>query len=338
MQTVTYAAILAGTADLVALDRDNLLTADFNALRTYHSNRLQSALRRVWWNDLMRLERRWFRDEYAAATSYAVGDEVYHPDSDGYYVCVVAGSGDVPASLVADEWVVDYTRWALHGDADQSSQDWETATAYAVGDRVTWQNDTYACISAHTDTDYSKVPSNATYWSAVPDFDKYVAFEQTSQTAIDDVRSVWSNNPKTTTLRTQLGWWASHLGIQTPDADNYVWLDYRIRVSRLSGAAYAAGTTYTAGQQCYYTDGDFYDCILASLGNLPTVTTYWTKVELPAVLERYLIHAGAADWCFSRKEFEQGGLHKGLAEQYLIEDNNLLGNTDGAPWLRAITR
>jgi len=98
VRKIDYIDILSGTSDLCGLDRGNLSSFDFKKLRTSHSNRLATAYEWYDWPELMRVEKRYLRPDYNAATAYATGDEVYYSTADKYYQALSASTGNVPTN------------------------------------------------------------------------------------------------------------------------------------------------------------------------------------------------------------------------------------------------
>jgi hypothetical protein len=84
MRTVPFKSVLHGVASSLGLDpATNFTSAQAEGLTRY----INKHLRRAWeiypWPELSRTEQRFFRDAYSAATTYALGAEVY--GNGGYY-------------------------------------------------------------------------------------------------------------------------------------------------------------------------------------------------------------------------------------------------------------
>lgn len=75
--------------------------------------------------------------DWATATVYAVGDEVYHNST--HYVCLVAHTATTFAANLASAY------WTT-----TTTTDWATATVYYPGDQVYYSGVNYTCLAYHT--------------------------------------------------------------------------------------------------------------------------------------------------------------------------------------------
>jgi hypothetical protein len=77
---------------------------------------------------------------------------------------------------------------------------------------------------------------------------------------------------------------SSTIDNSTPDSSSTWVFDsetdgwYRALISIIPN--WDVATAYIAGDVVYYTDGNIYECILASTANLPTDSTYFTAIEI----------------------------------------------------------
>ena len=95
MRTVSAETILKSVYDLVGIDADNAATDDFQLIRRAVSRRLADAYEHFFWPDLIRIERRYFRDLYTPGSTYSASTsttavEVFFPQTSKYYQCLRA--------------------------------------------------------------------------------------------------------------------------------------------------------------------------------------------------------------------------------------------------------
>lgn len=131
MRKIDYIDILSATADLCGLDRDNLSSNEFKKLRTAHSNRLATAYEWFDWPELMRIEKRYLRPDYNAATSYVTGDQVYYSTEDKFYQATQAAVGIAPTNdsyWTAISRVTDFDPYISLDQADATA----IGTVYAL--------------------------------------------------------------------------------------------------------------------------------------------------------------------------------------------------------------
>jgi hypothetical protein len=327
--------VISGTADLCGLDRVNLATADFSIIRQAHDRRLQTAWEFQRWPDLLRVEKRYYRDLYATGTAYTASTatsptEVYFPATGKYYQNVKASTGVDPANSAG---VVNATNWA-ESATSYSASNFSSTTTYAVGNIVFYPT-TDRFYIAHTTPVAFAIPTVTTYWGILTEFDRYIAYAQTGKTAIGNVFSVDSVNPKTTTRSTAYSWWLSENGIQVATSSSYAWVTYRLRTVHLFGDVFVATTAYTVGQQIYYsatgTRGNYYDCIIAtSAGDTPvSQPTKWSIVSIPLIFQRYLEYGGYSDYLRYDGQAEKAGMEDDRAQGYLNDQAMLLVGQQG---------
>lgn len=308
MVTVDFKDILYHVADNVGLDQVNIQTEEYRIIRDGVSDGLQRAWEVEKWPDLLRVEKRYFRDIYDNTVAYAIGKEVYYPKKKLYYHTIKASTGNVPTTL--GSWAESLTQY--------SADDYDNAKAYAVGDHVYYPDDDkyYHCHTAST----GNLPTATGFWGPLIAFDRYVAFEQTSKTKLGEV--FWSGNKNRrvfTNFETYF-FQLSDLGVQILDAMTEVWLEFRIRVPRLFGESYDSAKTYAIGDQIYFASkNNFYDNAVATVaGESPTsAPTKWTIVDIPYLFKQALISFGTARF------LESDGQHEKAALEYATADNDL---------------
>jgi hypothetical protein len=304
-----YEDILLQTADLVHLDREAIWTTDWKALRGFHGRRLQDIWRRFWWPTLTRVEQRFFRNDWSAATTYAAGTEVYYAPEGTYYQALQASTNEAPADTAGTVntayWVACQRSW--------STEDYLGTTIYALAAQVSYGGKNY---QMHTVSGVAgTLPTDTTHWAELLDFNPYIALDQTWQAQeIGDVLECWNLNPQVTTRAERLTWFLSNNGIQVESSATYAWVDFRIPCPRLKGDVWDADETYSVGDQVY-SEPNFYDCIVATAAGQSPITTptSWSIVSLPDDFEQYLICGAAADWERSRANAELANFHEGMA-------------------------
>jgi hypothetical protein len=302
-------------------------TSRFTAIRGY----LDRALQKIWeaehWPELNRTQERKYRLEWDSTTTYSASTssaavEVYFTPSGKYYQSIVASNlNNAPASGAT--WVENSSKWAESKTA-YTGGDWAASTVYTVGTIVRRATGTtadfryYQCTTAHT----SGASFDTTKFGILTDFDAYVAYTQTGQTAIGEVFNVTDSNPRTTRAFSEYPFMLSENGVQVPNGPSVVWLEFRTRRSQLVGDTYSATTAYAVGQQIYYTTslgvGNFYDCIVTTTAGQSPATTpaSWSVVQIPYIFSQHLIWAAYADLLGSDGQADKATVAMNAAEQY----------------------
>jgi hypothetical protein len=312
MRTVSYYDLLAAACEVAHGGSTSQPAADqWGRWRRLFSKRLATAWERAKWPDLVRVEQRAFRAEWASGTTYSKTNERFYTPAQLYYQSLRdSNTGNAPASGTGNTENSAY--WAqCRSEYSPNRGTWLTATAFAVGDQVYYQptNLYYQCHTAHTSSG-TLVP-NATggyeRWGVLTPFDRYVAYEQTGETKIGDTFRVTQKNPDIFWADGDLDYSLSNNGVQVVDDVAEVWLKFRTQCPVLKGDAFSSTATYTANlSQVYYRSttapesypGNFYNCVTTtSAGESPeTTAAKWSVVELPLFLERYLVQGAYADW------------------------------------------
>lgn len=327
MRTCDFIDVLRGALALCGIEEGALQTAEFNCFRTWADAHLTRASESYFFPDHLRLEQRFFRADYASGTAYSNdGTVVYYPPTQRYYYALKSTTGNAPAD---SNGATDTARWFVASTA-YSGDTYSATRAYVAGNTVYYPttNLYYVCHTAST----GNVPSNTSYWGRQYEFDRYIAYEQTGCTAIGQALSCHDRNPRTWRNAVELDFELSQNGVQIPDDVPYVWLNYRIRPPRLTGAAYSATTAYTAGQQIYYssttTAGNFYDCATStSAGESPdSAAAKWSVVSIPFPFKFYLQQVLYAEWLAREGQGDKSLLEQKKAFAWLDQQMILLGN------------
>lgn len=214
--------------------------------------------------------------------------------------------------------------WWYPCQSSYSGSTWALSTASAQGDVVYYAVDGnyYACHTANT----GKLPTDASYFGGLTPFDKYVAYEQTGQTALGEVRDVYSVDPRVNRNFGVANWTLSTNGVQVPDGPAQVWLEFRTRCTPLLGDDYSATATYAAGDQILFNSSgtvkNFYTCVTAtSAGESPnTAAAKWAIVEIPYLFQPYLVNGAYADYLLMDGQTDKAGVQNRLADEYLATE------------------
>ena len=316
MEVITYSDLLRHVVSYSQRVYSELNTDDAEAISVYLDTRLKLIWEFYPWPDLVRVEKRYYRPLYAAATTYAAGDEVYYPTEEKYYQALKASTGNAPTLT---------THWA-ESKQTYSPDTWVTGTVYAVGDTVEYPPDGlyYACHTAHTAG--ANLASN---WGQLVEFDKYVAWKQTGENEISDVLDVWNTNPRTDNKADQQNFYQSENGVQVINGPNIVHVEYRRKVPSLLHSAWTSGVDYNLDDVVRFpasgADFDLYKATTdpehtASGSNDPEDSgAPWALIEIPRDFRSFLAHGAAADLLLADEREQLGGVQNSLGDQALRE-------------------
>jgi hypothetical protein len=326
METTNFEDVLREAAAEAGVDPENPSAAEFLNWRRFATKRLDVAWRYHFWPDLGRCEQRYYRQPYNAAGMYSgavIGqdnsaNEVWWPLTGLYYVALTTVKVNTPPTDANGK--VDAAHWAVTAQFSQTPSpsqypyevpasvvsDYDPTVTYTQGAQVNYQGWVYQLFAVSAT---GVAPTDPTAWGYVPAFDAYVGYEQAGQTAFSVVEEVFTANPRTTTRGTVANWCLSERGIQVLSAVAWVWVQYRIRSTKLTGTTWSSTTTYNAGNQVYYssaiggttngTPGNFYTVNAGGTlaGQNPDNTpNSFTVVAIPRIFHRYLVLGMAADW------------------------------------------
>lgn len=312
-----YSKIEREACELFGLVWADATTVFLRQLQRHIGRRLEEKWEDVFSEGIMRVEKRTYRADYDASTAYSAGDQVYYAASGAYYQALKSTTGNAPAT--GDPLVTDTTYWA-DLKTSYSGNDYDASTAYVEADIVYYpdQDAYYQCHTAST----GNAPTDTSYWGVLTQFDKYVAWEQTGETAIGQVRGVYDRNPRVDRGWKSCDFYRSENGIQVPGGPAVVWLDFQLRAPDLHGAPYDDTATYTANvDQVLFTEStgvtNFYDCIVnTSAGEDPEDTAAsWSKVQIPAYFKSFLAYAAAADAAYMDRQFDVSRALHSMAER-----------------------
>jgi hypothetical protein len=214
--------------------------------------------------------------------------------------------------------------WWYPCQSSYSGTTWALGTAFAQGDVVYYavDNNYYVCHTAST----GNLPTDTSYFGPVIPFDKYIAYEQTGQTAIGEVRDVFNADPRVNRLFTPANWTLSTNGVQVPDGPATVWLEFRTRFKPLIGSDYSASTAYAVGDQILFNSSgsvlNFYECVTAtSAGESPnTHASKWSIIEIPYLFQPYLVNGAYADFLKMDGQMDKAAAQDRMADEYLANE------------------
>ena len=318
MEVITYSDLLRHVVSYSQRVYSELNTDDAEAISVYLDTRLKLIWEFYPWPDLVRVEKRYYRPLYAAATTYAAGDEVYYPTEEKYYQALKSTQGNAPTLQ---------THWA-ESKQTYSPDTWVTGTAYAVGDTVEYPPDGlyYACHTAHTAG--ANLASN---WGQIIEFDKYVAWKQSGENEISDVIEVWNTNPRTDKKAEPQNFFQSENGVQVINGPNIVHIEYRQQVPSLLYTTWTEGVSYGVGQVIRFpvsgaTFGLYKATSLHTASgsgggiNTPVASgAPWALIQIPRDFRSFLAHGAAADLLLADEREQLGGVQNSLGDQALRE-------------------
>lgn len=322
MRTVNYSEVLQLVSEMAGITYADLPTETALRLRGHISRRFRSAWECDYWPELTRTQERRYRADYYGGTTYSAptattSTEVFYPATLAYYQVLRASTGNVPATFSSGAYTTNTAYWYA-AQSSYSGNDWANGTAYTVGTVVRYQNDNrfYACHTAHTAAGF-----DTTKFGILTPFDKYIAYEQSGQTALGEVRDVYSRDPKVNRNFAAANWTLSSNGLQVPDGPAIVWVEFRLRFAPLVGSDWASGTSYAVNDQVLYNSSgsikNFYTCIQATSSVAPSNTAYWTIVEIPYLFQPYLVMGAYADYLRMDGQNDKAGVQDRLADEYL---------------------
>lgn len=323
MRTVNYNEVLQLVSELAGITYAELPAETALRLRGHISRRARVMWECEYWPELTRVQERHYRADYNSATNYLAptttsSTEVFYPPTRAYYQVLKASTGNLPATLAAGAYSLNTAFWAAAA-ASYSGNDWAASTAYIAGTavRLPDNNRYYACHTAHT----SGASFDTTKFGILTPFDKYISYTQTGETAIGEVRDVYSADPRVNRNFATANWTLSTNGIQVPDGPAISWVEFRTRFKPLVGDNWANGTSYAVGDQALYNSGgavkNFYECIQATSSVVPSNAAYWTIIEIPYLFQPYLVNGAYADFLLMDGQTDKSMAQNRQAEEYL---------------------
>jgi hypothetical protein len=240
------------------------------------------------WPEWMVVEQRTFRPAYDGTTQYNAGDQVFWPNTQGYYQCVSATIGTSPTD---GNGTLDLYHWALCASEYNGLPEWDANETCVLGDQRSYAEIPFVCIADESTGDMPG--STQTAWSRLIEFERLVSYEQPGETPLGEVRDVWSVNPRIHNEAIPIDKLLTEDGVVVSAAPPKVWVEFRLRAPTWLGANYSSSQQYNAGDQVYH-QGDFW-VATAALTNIPPGTSGWTKIGFPYVFRNAVPQAAFAD-------------------------------------------
>lgn len=196
------------------------------------------------------------------------------------------------------ETAEEYYRWPVLSTIEgRYYRDAWAAGTYEEDDEV-WHADTEAYYRATTSTT-EEPAEDASDWTILGDFNRYVAWEQTGATAIGACLRAWDKDPRENTDALEIPFEIRAEGIVfAPDEVDHPYLEIRMRVHDLHAETYSSTDNYAAGDRVYYTDGEVYRVVSATnAGDTPeNAPAKFEVLTIPRFLARALEAGALADW------------------------------------------
>jgi len=339
MRTVNAGDLILQCADLLGLDRTNIAILDFLALRDYLDKRLQTAWEMGFWPDLIRTEKRYYRDLYSTTASYAAptlttASEIYYPQTTKYYQSMLAQSpgGTLPADA---NGVTNTTAW--HDSKTAYSQNaYSATTTYNNGDEAYYPN-TDRSYSVYNGPVMGVLPTDTTKWGVLTEFIRFIDYTQTGKTPLGMVLQVADASPRLTTKGNELNWFLTENGVEVTSPTNFAWVTFKIRTIRLFGDTFDSTKAYKGGvDQIYYnglrqvppttTVANFYDIVSdTTAGDMPdSAAAKFSKTNVPLIFQRYLIYGAWADYLRGDGQDEKAGVAEERADTSLEYQQQIL--------------
>ena len=149
-----------------------------------------------------------------------------------------------------------------------------------------------------------------------------------------EVLEVYNKNPRVTTTATPVSWYLYEDGtnryVNLRKTDTPVYLEYRVARPALTGDTWSSTSTYSSGDQVYFS-GQLYDANTSVLVNeSPTsASSKWDVVKIPYNFQQYLIRGAYADYLKSTGNNELAAREDMAAESILILEADKLYRQQG---------
>jgi hypothetical protein len=311
LRRVTYLSVLQLASTSFSGD-PNPDSDDSASLNKFIRKWAREAWEKYFWPELTPIEKRQFRDDWSSATTYGAPTataavEVYYPKTQKYYQSLRgSNTNNAPATGAA---LTENSAWWAESDASYSGNDWAASTVYAVGNRVLNTTDQryYQCHTAHT----SGASFDSTKFGVLTPFVRSIDYEQTGKTPVGEVKQVWDQDPKVFETADPIPFDLTDT-IVVRGSETIVYLEFRKRAPDYSGSTYSATATYAVNDQIYFTDGDFYKCLTATIaGESPTsAAAKWERLDFPLILKEAVAQGAYADMLKEDGQTEKAAIEK----------------------------
>lgn len=337
MRTETFQSVLNGAAAKLGMDplRD-LNPARAASLTEYINLRVKEAWKFEFWPEWTPTEQRWYRDVYDGSKNVAAGDERLFMSDSNYYQALQAQAPAVqPPALPSGATYVENSAYWARCAASYAAADWFTGTVFVIGQqtRNPANGRFYQCTVAHV----AGANFDATKFGVLTPFDKYVAYEQTGQTKLGEIKMVSRRDPRVFPGRAwPIAFGKTSLGVQMLDrtAPNLVWVTFRLRPPQFTTTLYSAGGNVALNETRYWPTGsggtgECYQALQAQTPAVqpPSTAAFWVKIDFPEILTNFVKRAVFADSLSDQKQQDRKAveLAEALDELEEASDRELAG-------------
>jgi hypothetical protein len=315
-------------SDLSGLDRGDIPRLSFNQIKQHVSNRLKKAWEYHYWPELIRTERRYYRDVFDIEAIYAARAEVFYP-ADGLYYQSLQGAnqGHVPGATASLAW------WVL-AETEYSADAYDAGATYVMGDRA-YDPVTDAVYQLFAATSTGIPVADFTVWCRLEPFTKHIIFEQAGRAPIGDAFAAYDKDPRVFYNARSLDMQMSTLGYHLQHGPAAVWLQFRVPCPILSGVPFDDLQAYNPGEQMYFAalgyPGNFYVAnFLTAPGESPaTAAQFWDMIVIPRIFHHYLQFSAFADWLLTGGQTDRAIVEDKKAERLLAEQAHLYSGQQG---------
>lgn len=286
----------------------------------------------------------WSGSKWVTGTSYAVGDVVFYRPANLWFQCIQATSSKSPGD-VSDGWnywgALRVFRKVFAGQPTESAPA-TTAGAYAdpwvsltlaedielkIGDRIVVAGVTPAEYNGEFAVAHNTSPRIIQY---APGADPGTYSGAGTVRKIYEepglLKAVYDRDPQAFTTWAELEFEQVNTGWLVPQAPAEVWVEFRQKAPLLTGAAYSATATYTAGEQILFNSSgsikNFYECKVAtSAGESPTTDPMkWALIEIPYIFQTFLVYGALSDALKMDGNHAAAGAQLKIARESLEEE------------------
>lgn len=149
--------------------------------------------------------------------------------------------------------------------------------------------------SAVIDPPVGTLPTNTTYFTPtdLTTFERYIAYQQTCQREIGELMGIYHSNPNLWRPCWNvpcISYKPNEKGIQVRTSNPTVFVRYRVPPSVFTSEPWSQTSSYLKGHIVFWnSDGNCYKARQnVPPGHIPSVTTYWSLVQLPDFLAQYV--------------------------------------------------
>lgn len=184
--------------------------------------------------------------------------------------------------------VLNSSQWALCQQS-YSADVWAEGDVFVVGDQTINPADGefYQCITAHT----AGTTFDATKFGLLTPFVRSLAYEQTDETALGEIRFLWDRDPEIYREAQTIPFRLRADYVQVLGTSNVFWVEFRQRPSTYTNTVIVSTATYTSGSQIYdpATGENWISTATATAGQTPTTNPEkWSKVPFPYYFLEYV--------------------------------------------------